>query len=58
MAASMASAVFFAVAGGVLTAFGEPSRAAFGVISGLAVALAALGLVASGRARCAVPSAS
>ncbi len=56
MAASMASAIFYAAAGGVLAIAGEPSRLAFGVIAGLAVALAAAGLVASGRARCALPT--
>jgi MFS family permease len=54
MAASMASAVFLAVAGGVLGWFGAPSREAFGVISGLAVALGVLAMVVTGRARCAV----
>lgn len=56
MAASMGSAVFYAVAGGVLAGFGEPSRAAFGIISGLAVAVAVVGLVSTGRVRCALPS--
>ena len=56
MAASMASAVFYAAAGAVLAIAGEPSRLAFGVIAGLAVALAAIGLAASSRARCAIPS--
>ena len=54
MAASMASAVFLAVASGVLGWFGAPSREAFGVISGLAVALGVLAMVVTGRARCAV----
>jgi MFS family permease len=54
MAASIGSAVFLAVAGGVLALFGEPSRAAFGVISALAVGVALTGLLATGRARCAV----
>jgi hypothetical protein len=54
MAASMASAVFLAVAGGVIGWFGTPSREAFGVISALAVSLAVLALVVTGRARCAV----
>lgn len=58
MAASMAAAVFYAVAGAVLAIAGEPSRLAFGVIAGLAVALACLGLAASGRARCALPAVS
>ena len=56
MAASMASAVFYAAAGAVLAIAGEPSRLAFGIIAGLAVALAATGLAASGRARCALPA--
>ncbi len=56
MAASMASAVFYAAAGAVLAIAGEPSRLAFGIIAGLAVALAAIGLAASGRARCALPA--
>ncbi|HEU5144758.1 MAG TPA: MFS transporter [Dermatophilaceae bacterium] len=55
MAASIGSAVFLAVAGGVLALFGEPSRAAFGVISALAVGVALTGLLATRRARCAVP---
>jgi hypothetical protein len=55
MAASMTNAVFFAAAGGILAVAGEPSRLAFGAIAGLAVGVAALGLVATGRARCAVP---
>jgi hypothetical protein len=38
----------------VLALFGEPSRAAFGVISALAVGVALAGLLATGRARCAV----
>lgn len=54
MAASMSSAVFFAVAGGVLALVGEPSRLAFGLIAALAVALAVIGLVTTGRARCAL----
>lgn len=53
MAASMSSAVFFAVSGGVLALVGEPSRLAFGIISALAVGVAVLGLVTTGRARCA-----
>ena len=57
MAASMASAVFYAAAGAVLAIAGEPSRLAFGVIAGLAVAVAGTGLAASGRARCALPPA-
>ncbi len=56
IAASMAAAVFYGVAGAVLAIVGEPSRLAFGVIAGLAVALACLGLAASGRARCALPA--
>lgn len=55
MAASMASAAFFAVAGGILALAGGPTRLAFGVISVLAVALATMGLAATGRVRCAVP---
>ncbi|NUO91245.1 MAG: MFS transporter [Dermatophilaceae bacterium] len=54
MAASMASAVFLAVAGGVIAWFGAPSREAFGVISGLAVSVGVLAVVVTGRARCAV----
>jgi MFS family permease len=54
MAASIGSAVFLAVAGGVLALFGEPSREAFGVISALAVGVALTGLLATGRARCAI----
>ncbi len=56
MAASMGSAVFLAVAGGVLAGFGEPTRAAFGIISALAVGVALVGLLATGRVRCAVPA--
>lgn len=54
MAASMGSAVFYAVAGGVLAGFGEPSRAAFGIISALAVGVAVIGLLSTGRVRCAL----
>jgi MFS family permease len=54
MAASMASAVFLAVAGGVLAGFGAPTRGAFGIISALAVSLAVVALLVTGRARCAV----
>jgi MFS family permease len=54
MAASMASAVFLAVAGGVIAWFGAPSREAFGVISALAVGLGVVAMVVTGRARCAV----
>ncbi|WP_374970796.1 MFS transporter [Terrabacter sp. BE26] len=56
MAASMASAVFLAVAGGVLAGFGAPTRAAFGVVCGMAVSLALVALLVTGRARCAVGS--
>jgi hypothetical protein len=56
MAASIGSAVFLAVAGGVLAGSGEPSRTAFGIISALAVGVALVGLLTTGRVRCALPS--
>ncbi len=54
MAASMASAVFFAGAGAVLALAGTPTRAAFQIITVGAVAIAALGLAGARRALCAV----
>lgn len=58
MAASIGAAVFYAVAGGVLAGAGEPNRTAFGIISGLAVAVAAVGLLMTGRVRCALGDSS
>jgi len=56
MAASMASAVFFAAAGAVLAVAGAPTRGAFEIIAAGAVGIAVLGLVGVRRALCAIPA--